>query len=273
MERERVPTRLRAREGSLASVCGKSVRATWPGQAQCCLGHTCGPRAQVPEMLRVLHTPTPSHAPACAGCPCSSRCPTVFVALSPPPVGPSAGPPRVQRPRDPAGRLRCSANSHRSPVGPAPRCYRPCGRWAGPGSVPLPRGLPLGPHFSVCVHFLGEPGAARSPRLCPPRCTQAAPAANTGVPDCRVPLTPPGAGNPASHVVRHTRGHTRASCWLSLSSRGRHSCPSPAWGHVLSLRACPPSPWRGKRRFRPVHGPQRRAPVCLLAEAVFDATS
>lgn len=70
---------------------GRASGATWPGHAQCCSGHTCGPRAQAPGMLRVPHAPALSHAPACAGAPaaaavCGLRGP------GPPPVGPSAGP-------------------------------------------------------------------------------------------------------------------------------------------------------------------------------------
>lgn len=210
---EHVPTCLRGqRQGPWPVRMRRASGATWPGQARSCSGHTCGPRAPAPEILRVSHSLAPPHAAGCAGGPEAATVPL---------CGPVPAPrgavcrtrPRVQRPRDPAAcRLRCSANSHRSPAGPAPRCYRPA---AGRGSVPLPPRAPRGLHFYVCVHFLGEPGAARPARLCPPRGTQATPAANTGVPDCRVPPTPPAwvAQLPTCSDTREAAG-----AWCSPSS-------------------------------------------------------
>lgn len=142
---EHVPTCLRGqRQGPWPVRMRRASGATWPGQARSCSGHTCGPRAPAPEILRVPHSLAPPHAAGCAGGP---------EAAAVPPCGPVPAPRGAvcrTRPRDPAAcRLRCSANSHRSSAGPAPRCYRPA---AGRGSVPLPpAGPPRAPLLRLCA--------------------------------------------------------------------------------------------------------------------------
>lgn len=245
---EHVPTCLRGqRQGPWPVRMRRASGATWPGQARSCSGHTCGPRAPAPEILRVPHSLALPHAAGCAGGP---------EAAAVPPCGPVPAPRGAvcrTRPRDPAAcRLRCSANSHRSSAGPAPRCYRPA---AGRGSVSLPPRAPRGLHFYVCVHFLGEPGAARPARLCPPRGTQATPAANTGVPDCRVPPTPPAwvAQLPTCSDTREAagRGARRPPRWPSPpAAPSSGSCPRS--GPLSGARKAEVPPWPRPQRGCPV---------------------